>query len=529
MMRSMFSGVSGIIAHQTKMDVIGNNISNVNTIGFKSGRVTFQEVFSQTLRGSGAPDNATGRGGTNPMQVGLGLAVSSVDTVTSRGSVQRTDNPTDLSVDGEGFFIVKGGSADAFKFTRAGNFTLDQNGNLVAAGGNNVYGWQDYGGTATSDGTFQFDSEKPIEPINLYSDEYNKNKKMIAAKATTNVSFAGNLDAQEDLINGDPDVKAALKTTYDAAAVISTAAKTVYETALADLSVAKTAYDAAPTDVALKAAYDAAVVVATAAKTDYDTKAATTAAAKKDYDAVKVPDDTNKSVVIPFTVYDSLGNEYKINVDFWKKTSAGGTTGSSTWDWKVSNSSPKIASLSSGTLTFDTKGESVSGASTLKPTVTLTPDPSVGSQPFDIEIDFTKLTQYSADSSAKPSNIDGYASGSLTTFNIAPDGIITGIYSNGQQQPLGLIALAGFENPAGLKKVGDNMYMTTTNSGVFKNGVKPGSQGLGSMNPGTLEMSNVDLSKEFTDMIVTQRGFQANSRIITTSDEMLQELVNLKK
>ena len=138
MMRSMFSGVSGLRAHQTRMDVIGNNVANVNTVGFKSGRVTFQEVFSQTLRGAGAPDSATGRGGQNPMQVGLGIGVGAVDTITTRGSLQRTDNPTDLSIEGEGFFIVKGSNADTYKFTRAGNFGVDKLGNLVTGNGMNV-------------------------------------------------------------------------------------------------------------------------------------------------------------------------------------------------------------------------------------------------------------------------------------------------------------------------------------------------------------------------------------------------------
>ena len=153
----------------------------------------------------------------------------------------------------------------------------------------------------------------------------------------------------------------------------------------------------------------------------------------------------------------------------------------------------------------------------------------VGVGQFTVKFDFSKLTMYASDSSAKPTNIDGYPTGNLVTFNIGADGIITGIYSNGQQQPLGLVALASFENPAGLQKVGENVYIPTTNSGDFKKGLKAGSEGVGNMNPGTLEMSNVDLSKEFTDMIITQRGFQANSRIITTSDEMLQELVNLKR
>jgi flagellar hook protein FlgE len=139
------------------------------------------------------------------------------------------------------------------------------------------------------------------------------------------------------------------------------------------------------------------------------------------------------------------------------------------------------------------------------------------------------MTQYSADSSASTTDVDGYPSGSLVSFNIGSDGIITGIYSNGKQKPLALVALARFENPAGLKKEGENLYSATTNSGEFVKGAKPRSAGVGALSPGTLEMSNVDLSREFTDMITTERGFQSNSKIITTTDEMLQDLVNLKR
>jgi flagellar hook protein FlgE len=162
-------------------------------------------------------------------------------------------------------------------------------------------------------------------------------------------------------------------------------------------------------------------------------------------------------------------------------------------------------------------------------------DPSIikinatGAEQIKIKPDFSAITQFAADCSVKPTNIDGYTTGNLVTFNVGSDGMLTGVYSNGQQQPLGLIALASFSNPAGLQKVGDNLFIPTTNSGDFTKGVPAGSEGVGNLSPGTLEMSNVDLSREFTDMIVTQRGFQANSRIITTSDEMLQELVNLKR
>lgn len=438
MMRSMFSGVSGLRAHQTRMDVIGNNVANVNTVGFKSGRVTFQEVFNQTLRGAGAPDAATGRGGMNPMQVGLGIGIGAVDTITTRGSLQRTDNPTDLSIEGEGFFIVRGGINDTFRFTRAGNFGVDKLGNLVAGNGMNVHGWQEY--TSNADGSYTFDTEKPIEAINLYSDIYNKNKRMIAAKETRNAVFAGNLDATK------PEVTATDPAQYS----------------------------------------------------------------------------------MPLTVYDSLGNDYKVTVEF-QKTGVDATTGT-TWTWTVKSGTGYTAESTSatGTIIFDSEGQLVPDA-TNTPTVKFQPNADIGSKDFDVKFDFTKLTMYAADSSAKPTNVDGYPTGNLVTFNIGPDGILTGIYSNGQQQPLGLIALASFENPAGLQKVGDNMFIPTTNSGDFKKGVRAGSEGVGTLNPGTLEMSNVDLSKEFTDMIVTQRGFQANSRIITTSDEMLQELVNLKR
>ena len=434
MMRSMFSGVSGLRAHQTRMDVIGNNVANVNTVGFKSGRVTFQEIFSQTLKGASSPDSATGRGGTNPMQIGLGLGVGSVDTITTRGSLQRTDNPTDMSIEGDGFFICKGGSADTFKFTRAGNFGIDKLGNLVTGSGLNVYGWQ----ALKTDGSGEFDTERPIEPINLYSDAY-RNKRIIAAKATSRAELSGNLDAAK----------------------------------------AVAAAPASPTPAEIFA--------------------------------------------VPMTVYDSLGNDYKVSVEYWK---TGATATGSTWNWRISTGTGYSTTTGTGTITFNAAGIIATGAN--PPAVTFTPSAATGTGNFAVMLDFSKITSFAADNSVKPKSVDGYPSGSLVTFSVGSDGILTGIYDNGQQQSLGLMAISGFENPAGMQKVGDNMYIPTTNSGEYK-AVRAGSSGVGTLNPGTLEMSNVDLSKEFTEMIITQRGFQANSRIITTSDEMLQELVNLKR
>lgn len=444
MMRSMFSGVSGLKAHQAKMDVIGNNVANVNTLGFKAGRVTFQEIFNQTLRGAGAPDAATARGGTNPMQIGLGIAVGSIDNQMTGGSPQRTDNPTDLSISGDGFFIVKGSAADTFKFTRAGNFGLDKLGNLVSGDGMNVYGWTKY--EQQGDGTVKFDTEAPIGPINLYSDATNGNKKIIAAKATSYAEFSGNLNSAQ--------------------------------------------------------------------------KVAAT------------PPASDEQFVMPYTIYDSLGNAHEMSLTFTKAApvpaTPPATTPTTTWTYTLAAKAGDgtVPGTTTGTLKFDGEGKLTSDTvNSIKVTMT----PTGGAAQFDVTLDFKKLTQYAADSSVKPSNVNGYTTGNLVTFNIGSDGMITGVYSNGQQQPLGLIALAGFDNPAGLQKVGGNLFMPTTNSGDFNKGVPAGSQGVGTLSPGTLEMSNVDLSREFTDMIVTQRGFQANSRIITTSDEMLQELVNLKR
>lgn len=431
MMRSMFSGVSGLRAHQQRMDVIGNNVANVNTVGFKSSRVTFQEVFNQTLSGASAPNSATNRGGTNPMQVGLGTGVGSIDTLMSTGSSERTDNATDLSISGDGFFIVKGSSADTFKFTRAGNFGLDKLGNLVSGSGYCVYGWQ----KKNPDGSF--DTESPVEPINLYTDANNGNKKIIPAKVTSNAAFSGNLDA------GKPKADAT-------------------------------------------------------------------------------------QFAVPFSVYDALGNSYELSVNFYKKdVDDEGTT----WAYTITRDNGKEAPTEltvkeASEVKFSPEGKIIGGASN---SVEVLAKDESGADNFNIDLNFNNLTMYAADSSVVPADINGYSTGTLTTFSIGSDGIITGVYSNGEQQSLGCVALASFSNPAGLEKVGDNLFIPTTNSGNFTKGLAAGTGGTGTLTPGTLEMSNVDLSSEFTNMIITQRGFQANSRIITTSDEMLQELVNLKR
>lgn len=474
MMMSMFSSVSGLKAHQTRMDVIGNNIANVNTVGFKASRTTFQEIFSQTLSSGGAPDAATGRGGTNPMQIGLGMNVDAIDVQMERGSVQRTESPTDLSIEGEGYFVVRGGNSGAFNFTRAGNFTIDKAGNLVTSTGQNVYGWMKYG--YGNDG-YVFDTEEDIKPLNLYNDEYNMNKRIIAAKATTEAVLAGNLDATKTALyagSGDyDDLKTGLVDT-----VVSPA----------------TTGDGIPDNGASP--------------------------------PVKIEPD----FIVPLNVYDDLGNEYKVNLQMWKfKVCTESGQPQTSWYWRLDGGTASASAT--GYIKFDSKGKLIanSGDFPVKETIELRPNANSGAGPFSFELNLEQLSQYADDSSVKPTRIDGYPPGTLVTFSIGGDGVITGVYDNGKQQPLGLLSLATFENPAGLQKVGSNQFIQTPNSGNFQLPHKPGSDGAGVLIPGTLEMSNVDLAKQFTEMIITQRGFQANSRVMTTSDEILQELASMKR
>ena len=459
MMRSMFSGVSGLRAHQTRMDVIGNNIANVNTVGFKSSRVTFQEVFSQTIRGSSAPDNATGQGGTNPMQIGLGISVGSIDNLFTPGSEERTNNPNDVSIAGEGFFIVRGNNAESYKFSRAGNITQDDYGNLMI-GSMRLYGWQ----TRKEGSKTEFDTEQALQPLNLFTDPSNGNKRVLGATETTSAKFSGNLDCSY------------------------------------------AGLDSANPSLALPGAGSSLADIENAVQNTPDIETFT----------------------VPYKIYDKLGNDYTISVTFVKNEVDGSTT---EWFWYSDDGTDPPAQ---GIIAFDGGGEIINDMNThpiypVENELLVTPSADKGTDPFTVVLDFSNLTQYNSQSSVKATQVDGYPPGEYVGHSIGADGVITALYTNNQQQALGMIALAYFENPAGLEKIGGNLYLPTSNSGDFQKGYKPGSASVGKLKPGTLEMSNVDLAKEFTDMITTQRGFQANSRIITTSDEMLQELVNLKR
>ena len=414
MLRSLYSGISGLRAHQQMMDVTGNNIANVNTVGYKTSQVVFQDTLSQMRDAAGAPQNGTG--GTNPAQVGLGVRLGSIAANFGQGAAQTTGKASDLMIQGDGFFVVKSSGGEDL-FTRAGSFSFDADGVLTTPNGQTVQGWPAVSG-AVNTATVPHAVTLPIGVT-------------ISPTATGKVTLSGNLSSEA---------------VYDSNALLN-----------ATTTMAVNVYDPSG------AATPMPVTFAKAAAADtWDM-------------TMSVPPATVTNPVTPPTVVPV------------------GTV---------------VFALGKATPTFfDVAATATSGA---------------------FHFDITALTQFSGATSAHVSNSDGSASGVLSSYTVTNTGQIIGVFSNGLKETLGQVALANFNNVAGLEKIGDSMFRSTVNSGLAQVAA-PGSQGLGLISSGALEMSNVDLAQEFTNLVIAQRGFQANSRIITTSDEILQELVNLKR
>ena len=486
MMRSLYSGVSGLKNHQTRMDVVGNNISNVNTTGFKSSRVTFSDTLSQTLSGASAPTE--NRGGTNPKQIGLGSATSAIDTLFTDGFVQSTGVNTDLCLSGNGLFIVKDGNLSYY--TRNGNFKFDKQGYYVNSDGLKVQGW-----SATTPGDAINTNGQPSE-ICIPAG------KTMAASATTKATFSSNLNAAE------PMIKSITITTADG--------KT--ETINTD---GKTFKVGAPYTIGGTASTIASL---TLNMTDGTNTTETEGSFTVGY---------SKPKTTIATVYDSLGNSHNV-VIYMTKTGAD-NTGST---WRMSLADVKTDGTSTATLK-DSNGKDINlampktevkfnvngGYDTGSGTTTLTlTNGAVGTQ--TVALDFTALTQYAGSSTAFATT-DGNAAGTLKSVSIDSNGVITGTYTNGLNVQEAQVAIAQFNNASGLTKTGNSLYTESNNSGTPNIGTI---SDLGcTVTPSSLEMSNVDMSSELTDMIVTQRGYQSNSKIITVSDELLENLINMKR
>lgn len=460
MMRSLFSGVSGLKVHQTKMDVIGNNIANVNTVGFKSSRVTFTEVFEQTTKSATGANSETNRGGSNAMQIGLGTSVGSITSdPTAEGSAQRTDNPYDLKISGDNFFIVNDGNTNYF--TKVGAFTVDSAGYLVTHSGNHVMGWQV--DEATGDIKQNLVKELGITtPANNYS----------APEETQANYFSGNIDKTNTDVTG------------------------------AGLTTTMTVYD--------KQGYSYTV--------KYNIKQDANDESLYSVNVEDVIDSTDTSILKDHPAAGDNPNGYTATVNGAASVALkyDADTGAFSYVGTAGSNSMKLL-ISGPNDNFQVEDLDGTGAG--------------------IDVDFSTSTMYASSGKTTIASVRGDLEGvgagrkvgELSGVSIGTDGKIYGTYDNGDSRLLGQIAVTSFSNPSGLEKVGDSLYQTTQNSGSFDGIGKDPTAGGGSVTQGVLEMSNVDLSSEFTEMITTQRGFQANSRVITTSDSMLEELVNLKR
>jgi len=422
MLRSMFAGVSGLRSHQGFMDVVGNNIANVNTTGYKTSNVLFQDLLSQSLRGGGAPISGE-QGGTNPAQVGLGVRLAGVTVNMAQGASQLTGRSTDFAIQGDGFFVVDQGGTRAY--TRAGSFSLDGLGQLVTSEGGFVLGWQ-------ADAVGNVDTNASVGLLRIPVGQ------TIAPVTTTSIDIGGNLPA--DVATGT------------------------------NINASINVYNSLGTAIPLRAEFRKIANVSP--NVNWEVRV---------YDAANNVIHGPTAVTFNATGALTTGN---VTVTQAQLNAIAGTTG--TWD--------------AGGVVLD----------------------------FGAAADPDRLTGAAQLNSVGALAQNGSGIGSLVGFSVSSGGLITGVFSNGRNQPLGQIALAAFANPAGLEKAGGSLYRSSVNSGEPQIGVA-GAGGRGTLAGGTLEMSNVDLAAEFTNLIVAQRGFQANSRIITASDEILQDLVNLKR
>jgi len=409
MIGSLFAGISGLNANATAMTVIGDNIANVNTTAFKANSSSFANVLSQSLGGS------VGGG------IGRGVEFWGTSPSWSQGTLENTSSPTDLAINGKGFFIVQDDTGASF-YTRAGQFHLDENGDMVNPDGLTVQGYQiDSSGNLGNLTNISIPGERISPP-----------------SATTELSFDINLDA------------------------------------------------------------DAA---------------------------------TDETYTTSQSIFDSLGNAIPLTLTFTKQAAA------QTWLVAATVPAPNgpatINGLATATVTFDSSGNLTAPAADASLSITMA-NGSITPQTVTWDLynasgaSLGDLTGYASPSTTTFQHQDGYASGVLRGISVDEDGVVTAAYSNGQLTPVYQLALADFPSYAGLTKLGKNLYAESLSSGQPLPGVA-GNGRLGSISPSSIEMSNVDLAQEFVKMITTQRAFQANSRVITTSDEILQELINLKR
>ena len=514
MMRSLYSGVSGLKVHQTKMDVIGNNISNVNTVGFKSSQVNFSDILYQTTSNASGPNADAHTAGINAKQIGLGSSVSAISTtITVSGGSQRTDNALDIMIEGNQFFIVNNGTQNYF--TKAGAFTIDASGLLCTTGGYKVMGWQ-------------VDSKDPtkvvqdtVSDLRVRSDQWMHTP----PEATTEVNFTGNIDYKDTQLGEQASGKTTTMSFYDNLGQNYTAVlnlkKPSEEDGIAENAAAgeNGTYALRITDILDsngKSIFIKEVVDEETGKITYVQNEAIPSISFGggehvfSFEATEAFEESGEFNLVgaPVSVYFNQSNGHIISVG----------------DHEEEETDPGAATKVS-LFIGEGGGEGDNDSNS--------PFPAKG-----ITCDFSAMTMYASSGSStfaahRGTLNDGLGAGkpkgNMTGLAVDSSGRIYGSYDNGDKQLIGQIAVASFANPAGLEAAGNSLFLSTMNSGEFDGIGEDISVSGGKMTTGVLEMSNVDLSSEFTSIITTQRGFQANSRVITTSDTLLEELINLKR
>ena len=568
MMRSLYSGVAGLKTHQTRMDVIGNNIANVNTTAYKSSSMTFSELMSQTTQKASGANATTGVGGTNAKQIGLGVKAGAINTaITTQGSAQSTGNPFDIMITGDNFFVVSNGSENFF--TRDGSFYVDGAGNLaMTSTGYNVMGW----GVDETTGNIKQDTVTALRIMSAANMTY-------PPEATTQANISGILD------ENDKDVTSANGKTvnlnfFDARGYSYTAKFTfkqsggdktneysmelskLLDSTGAEIDISKLEFgnrsqQKMETKVTLNTdayKWDGKVLKTKDGTTDVADLAdifkadgslitpADDAAAQKQQKALDAiakaygyEGSTDEFLNLYITSTANKDKQLTIQ-DLLGNMMAGKTTDVLPADGSAITMEGRYFEGTTVVFNKDTgKLESVGGSTTnLNVNAAFS---ALGGNFSDVTIDLSECTNYdnkgTSTIGATSGDLDGLGTGrrlgDMIGVSIRKDGMIYARYDNGMTKLLGQIATAAFANASGLEKEGDNLYSATLNSGEFDGIGVDITAGGGYMSTGQLEMSNVDLSSEFTEMITTQRGFQANSRIITVSDTLLEELTNLKR
>ncbi len=566
---TLFTGLSGLDVNQTRLNVVGNNIANVNTVAFKSSRAIFKPQFYVTDSAGSPPSD--GFGGTNPSQRGLGATVSAIEKDWSTGAIEPTGRSTDMAIDGNGFFIVQGKSQ---MFTRDGSFTLNSANQLVTQSGDFVQG-------------FGVDAQYQVIPGQLGNLEIPLGAQTIA-DATRNVKLVGNLDASGDVGTGasillsqpitsaggtvvptaasllttleDADSGASLFTVGDVISLNGTKGGREVGKQQFTVTAASTLTDltsfmqgglgidlgfvppgAPPAGVSIEAASPTSIQIGVTGNVGKENALGIPSAGfvnqtnsgplafKDGAIGAFTSDPKGESIATSFVGYDTLGTPITVNVTavMESKTDAGVT-------WRFTATSPDdkrpdLAAASSGlvvgsgTLSFDNFGRLKATTGT---DLRIDRDGTGAGTPVNIKLNVDGMTSLTSRASEMVmTEQDGSPMGTLDDFSVGADGTITGSFTNGRTRTLGQVALATFNNPQGLSDKGGNMFAEGSNSGVATI-TSPLQLSAGMVRSGALELSNVDLSEQFINMIISTTGFSASSRVISTSDQLIQELLN---